>query len=134
MENDFSTTSYTPGISKQFDDLFGGRSSDLGIKVFTEFGQVFLTGIDSRLQTFSAALDNEDFKQFQLMAHQLRGSFRTLGAHMLADTLQRIEDHIKTTPAPDKHQLGVWREIIIAGAPKLVSDLETFMTSLQSAS
>ncbi len=133
MEQDLSTNSYTSGISKQFDELFGGRSSELGIKVFTEFAQVFLSGIDTRLENFSSSLDNEDFRQFQMLAHQLRGSFRTLGAHGLADILQRIEDHIKSTPSPDVHQLGIWREMILGGTPRLVKDLQSFTTSLQSA-
>lgn len=134
MEQDLTAHSFTTGISKQFDDLFGGRGSELGVKVFSEFAQVFLAGIDNRMQTFSAALDNQDFRQFQLLAHQLRGSFRTLGAHMLADTLQKIEEHCKNNPNPDAHQLGLWREIVVAGAPRLADELRIFTLSLQSAS
>lgn len=135
MDHDFnSNSSFTSGISKQFDDLFGGRGSDLGIKVFSEFSQVFLSGIDNRVDTFSNALDNQDFRQFQLLAHQLRGSFRTLGAHPLADALQKIEDHCKNNADPNVQLLKEWRDVVIQGAPQLVSDLRLFMGSLQSAS
>lgn len=134
MEQESLDSSFTIGINQQFDNLFGGRSSDLGVKVFTEFAEVFLSGIETRIQNFSQALEDQDYKQFQLLSHQLRGSLRTLGAHSLADALQKIEEHIKTEPSPNHMQLVGWRQIVIDGVPGLIRDLRSFVGSLKSAS
>ncbi len=135
MEHEFSNdSSFSAEISQQFDNLFGGRGSELGIKVFAEFSQVFLTEIDSRVRDFSAALEAHDYQEFQRLAHKLRGSIRTLGAHSIADALQNIEDHCRKESQPNHQTLLQWRKQILDGIPRLVGDLREFTASLKSAS
>lgn len=122
--------SFVTGFDQQLDALFGGRESELGVKVFSEFGEVFIGSVDTRIGQLTEALKNSDFKQVQHMAHQLRGSFRTLGAHPLADNCQLIEDHCKKEASPNGQFIAPIEESIRTAIPRLKNELKQYLDNL----
>ncbi|PWU19729.1 MAG: hypothetical protein C5B49_05315 [Bdellovibrio sp.] len=123
--------SFLLGMIQQLNDLFGGRESEIGVRVFVEFSQVFLNTIDERMGTLATAARNKDHAQIHLLSHQLRGSLRTLGAHTLADTCMTMEDGARLTADMDYE--GKLEEMTDQ-IPVLKSELAAFLRTLPSTS
>lgn len=125
-----SQSVFQNGFNQQLDALFGGKDNELGVRVFCEFAEVFLGSAETRQENLSKSLNDGDFKQFLHLAHQLKGSLRTLGAQTLAEACQKIEDHCRQQAEPDLQLLSQWFEEIRIGLPGLTQELRLFLRKL----
>lgn len=123
MEGEFSH-----GIQKQIDLLFGGRSNDLGRQVFLEFAEAFLSSIDGRMRTLSDSVTKRDQERITQMAHQLKGSYSTLGAEALTQACVQLEG---TTSLQDQ-RIDIEFTKIMELTPHLCEHLRAIIAELRS--
>ena len=71
---------------------FGGDATP-GARIACKKGaEKFLSQVDSRMKNLQEALDNKNTKTITHFAHQLKGSFSTLGGEHLTKIFEKLED------------------------------------------
>lgn len=118
-------------MQNRFESLFGGLSSAASKNAFRSFLDTFLSSIDGRMSQLSQACESVDRKNIRLLSHQLRSSFRTLGADEFADLCRDIEEHcVRVEGTLDREwMLRLQRQIQIQ-IPDLLEDVRKFVRKL----
>lgn len=92
--------------------LFGSSPSPASSKAFTKCLAIFLSTVDARIQKLEAAIQSRNEDEITHLAHQLKGSFRTLGGNGLGDVMNEIEKNSSSgvLPSDIRERLGVFKE------------------------
>lgn len=84
---------------------FGGDVSPGAKQVCLRGGERFLSQLDERVRSLQDALDQKNIKTFVHFAHQLKGSFLTMGGTRLVDIFEQLEDNAEQTDFKLKQRL-----------------------------
>lgn len=93
----------------------------------TELLSIFLTDFFEDVERLSEAIGKGEFSQIQAQAHKAKSSARSLGVHVCAQRLQRLEDLGKTQGEID--EIRQYQKEIETMLPELKREIEGYISS-----
>ena len=106
-------------VPSDIEENFGGRKNILRSKsIIKACFETFIKTVDERMNTLRHAIESGDKKTIELMSHQLKGTFLTIGSKFLAQPLAEME--LKSNSA-SKEELN----LLFQKVGKYIPDLKT---------
>ncbi len=100
-----------------------------GKSLLTTLGEIFVNTVPTEVKKLRSYFDNREFSSLENSAHSLKSTVGGLGATVMLEALNNIEDHLSSLEggAPNESMLAEWMKIAEAELDPVIVELKKLL-------